>query len=327
MAQIYFAQKQYDTAYRMFIADYKTSRDSGFYDNAANSLQWAARTSLVLGQKQRALTEVREAFQLLKLWPSANYLNNVYYTATQIFKEMADYDSAFYYANLYSVLNDSLERVVATNSLAITQARLNDMASQYNIQKLNREKKVQLMFRNIAIAFILILSCFALLIVNRKRLKTQLEKEKVEKEKLSMEQEIAFSRDQLSRFTESSIKNANLIEKLEEQLKGKDTTVELQSIISELSRQTILTEEHWNNFRYVFETIYPGFFTKLKDKFPDVTVAEQRMAALTRLQLTTRQTASMLGISVDSVHKSRQRLRQRLRVEAATELDEIVAGL
>jgi DNA-binding CsgD family transcriptional regulator len=64
---------------------------------------------------------------------------------------------------------------------------------------------------------------------------------------------------------------------------------------------------------------------KLKDSFPDITSAEQRMAALTRLRLTTRQIASMLGISVDSVHKSRQRLRQRLNLAADASLEEVLS--
>jgi DNA-binding CsgD family transcriptional regulator len=51
------------------------------------------------------------------------------------------------------------------------------------------------------------------------------------------------------------------------------------------------------------------------------------MAALTRLNLTSRQIASMLGISVDSVHKTRQRLRQRLHIPAEINLEETVAAL
>jgi hypothetical protein len=94
--------------------------------------------------------------------------------------------------------------------------------------------------------------------------------------------------------------------------------------MSELGRQTILTEEDWNGFRSLFEKIYPGFFIHIKDKFPDITLAELRMAALTRLRLTTRQIASILGISVDSVHKSRQRLRQRFQVGSEANLDELV---
>ena len=142
-----------------------------------------------------------------------------------------------------------------------------------------------------------------------------------------MQQEAASAKDQLKMFTQNIIEKTNLIEKLESQIKGKETTSEQHVIITELSHQTILTEDDWSKFKSLFEKIYPGFFIKLKDKFPDITLAEQRMAALTRLQLTSKQMAAMLGISVDSVHKTRQRLRQRLRLSQESSLEEIMAGI
>ena len=75
----------------------------------------------------------------------------------------------------------------------------------------------------------------------------------------------------------------------------------------------------------LFEKIYPGFFLKLKEKVTDITVAEQRMAALTRLRLTTKQMASILGISPDSVHKTRQRLRHRLNLDAEINIENFLA--
>jgi tetratricopeptide (TPR) repeat protein len=327
MAQIYYAQKQYNIAYPIFMNDYRTSKDSAYYDNASNSLQWAARTNLALGNKAAALTQVREAFALSRLWNDAGYLRNIYYTATQIFREMGNYDSAFYYNNLYSSLNDSLERVVSRSTTDIAKARLNDEASRYSIQTLNREKKTQLVLRNMIILGIVLLLISVLLIFNRKSLKTKMKMEKMEQEKLLMEQEVASAKDQLKMFTENVIEKTNLIERLEMQVKGKEVTSEEHSIMSELAQKTILTEQDWYKFKSLFEKIYPGFFIKLKNKFPDVTLAEQRMAALTRLHLTTRQIASMLGISPDSVHKSRQRLRQRFQVGPETNLEELVANL
>jgi hypothetical protein len=324
MAQMYYVQKKYNTAYPMFMDDYRTSKDSGYFDNAANSLQWAARTNLALGNAETALKQVREAFDLLRLWNDAGYLRNSYYTATQIFKEMGSYDSAFYYNNLYASLNDSLERVVSRSTTDIAKARLNDEASRYSIQTLNREKKEQLVLRNMIIIGIVILFVFILLIINRKSLKTKM---KMEQEKLLMEQEVASAKDQLKMFTENVIEKTNLIERLEMQVKGKEVSSEQHSIMSELAQQTILTEQDWYKFRSLFEKIYPEFFTNLKAKFPDITVAEQRMAALTRLHLSTKQIASMLGISVDSVHKSRQRLRQRFQVGTETNLDDLVENL
>jgi tetratricopeptide (TPR) repeat protein/DNA-binding CsgD family transcriptional regulator len=331
IGQIFYAQGKYDTAYALLKGDYNASKAKGLFDNAGNSLQWAARTNLALGNKATALAEVREAFQLLKQWPDANYLRNAYYTSTQIFREMGNYDSAFYYNNLWSRINDSLEKVVATSSLAISKAKLNDETSRYNIQNLNKEKRSQLLLRNILIASIIVLSFIVVLAVNRQRLKEKLKTEKaeqeklrMEQEKLMMEQEAASAKDQLKMFTENIIEKTNLIEKLESQIKGKEVTSEQHTIISELSHQTILTEEDWTKFKSLFEKIYPGFFINLKEKFPDITLAEQRMAALTRLQLTPKQMASMLGISVDSVHKTRQRLRQRLRIDSESSLEEIM---
>ena len=95
-----------------------------------------------------------------------------------------------------------------------------------------------------------------------------------------------------------------------------------QETIAALSNLTILTEAEWDQFKELFEKNYPMFFQDLREKVPDITVAEQRMAALICLQLTTRQMASMQGISPDSVHKTRQRLRHRLGVSTETNLEE-----
>ena len=334
IGRITYAQNKFDSAYFLFKTDYQNSEADSIYDNAANESQWMARANLAMGNTIAGLAEAREAIRLLALWPSGPYLRDTYYTLIQIFRAMGNYDSAFYYSERYTALNDSLEKEVATSSLAISKARLNDEVSRFNVQRLNREKETEVLWRNIIIASIIIVLLIALLIINRQRLKEKIKTEKAEQEKLKivqekvlMETEMASAKDQLKMFTENIVEKTNLIEKLEQQVKGKEVTAEQQTIISELSRHTILTEEDWNKFKSLFETIYPGFFIKVKDKFPDITVAEQRMAALTRLRLTTKQIASMLGISVDSVHKSRQRLRQRFQVGTETNLDEVVASL
>lgn len=46
-----------------------------------------------------------------------------------------------------------------------------------------------------------------------------------------------------------------------------------------------------------------------------------------RLHLTTKQMATMLGISPDSVHKTKQRLRQRLQITPESTLEESVAAI
>jgi hypothetical protein len=139
--------------------------------------------------------------------------------------------------------------------------------------------------------------------------------------------EILAAKEKLQLFTENIIEKTSLIEKLETQVRDKVRTSEHQEIIATLSSQTILTEADWEKFKTLYETIYPGFFSKLKTTIPDITIAEQRMAALIRLHLTTRQLASLLGISPNSVNKTRQRLRQRFNLPADINVDEFIIKL
>ena len=327
IGRIIYPQNKFDSAWLLFKTDYQNSMADSIYDNAANASAWAARADLARGNKAAALGEARESFRLLRLWPRGTYLRDTYYTLMQVFRAMNNYDSAFYYNDRYTALNDSLEKEVATSSLAISKARLNDEVSRFNIEKLNKEKRTQIVIRNFIIAGIVLLSFLVLLILNRNRLKTKMKMQGIEKEKKLMEQEVASAQTQLKMFTENIIEKTNLVEKLEQELKGKEASAGHQAIITELSQQTILTEDDWLKFKTLFEKTHPGFFTKLKEQANDITFAEQRMAALTRLHLTTKQMAAVLGISSNSVIKAKQRLRQRFNFETDFQVEEFLTKL
>ena len=327
MGQIYFAQEKYATALPLFELDFNTSKGLGYYDNAANSLQWAARTNLALGKTSIALEQVRETFSLLQKWPAANYLQNAYFTAAEIFKTLKNNDSSFYYSGLYNKLHDSLERVIYQSSVSISKLRLDDEKNRYSILNLQQEKQAQAQQRNLIIAAILFLATLALLLINRQRLKLKYRQKLLEQDKLRVEQEMESATEQLKMFTQNIVEKTSLIEKLEQQVKANEYNADKHQLIEELSHQTILTEDDWLKFKILFEKTHPGFFTKLKEHVSDITQAEQRMAALTRLHLTTKQMAAVLGISPNSVIKAKQRLRQRFNFEADFLVEEFLSKI
>ncbi|HLK29216.1 MAG TPA: tetratricopeptide repeat protein [Puia sp.] len=327
MAQIYFVQEKYNTALPLFELDYKISDSMGYYDNAANSLQWAARTNLALGKTDDALQQVREAFMLLQKAPSPNYSQNAYFTAAEIFKTLKNDDSSFYYSGLYNKLHDSLEKIIYQSSVSISKLRVEDEKNRYNIVNLQREEQAQLQKRNLIIVGIFFLAAIALLVINRQRLKLQYRQKLLEQDKQRVEQEMESSREQLKMFTKNIVEKINLIEKLEQRLKANENNTEEHQLINELSNQTILTEDDWIKFKMLFEKTHPGFFAKIKEQANDITLAEQRMAALTRLRLTTKQMAAVLGISSNSVIKGKQRLRQRFNFPSDSEMEEFVSRL
>ena len=135
------------------------------------------------------------------------------------------------------------------------------------------------------------------------------------------------AKTELKMFTQNIVEKTLLIEKLEQQVKAHEYNADEHQIIEELSNQTILTEDDWLKFKMLFEKTHPGFFTKLKEQVSEITQAEQRMAALTRLHLTTKQMAAVLGISANSVIKAKQRLRQRFNFETDLHVEELLTKL
>jgi DNA-binding CsgD family transcriptional regulator/tetratricopeptide (TPR) repeat protein len=328
IAQIDFAQGKYTTALRLFMMDYQSSKEDGVYDEAGNSIQWAAKTNLALGNKKEALRQVRESFNLLKKWLNpANYRQNAYLTASQIFKAFGDNDSAYYYSAKYNTLHDSLERVIYQSSISISKLRLDNEKNRYNVQNLEREKKAELQTRNLIIVSMLLLCAIGLFIINRQRQKSKLKARFQQEEKRRIEQEMESARDQLKMFTKSIIEKTNLIEKLESQAENKLKSQEQQQLIEELSKQSILTDDDWQRFKILFGKLYPGFFEKINKHVNNITQAEQRMAALTLLHLTTKQMAAVLGISPNSVIKAKLRMRQRFNLQNDQEVESFIMSL
>lgn len=142
--------------------------------------------------------------------------------------------------------------------------------------------------------------------------------------------ELLNANKQLSDYLSRLLEKSELIEELNMQLEkvrtGQVTNEHLENL-EKVVNSTILTDDDWREFKAIFERVHRGFFTNLLKKFPDLTNAEIRLAALLKLKLTTREIAAMLGISPESVSKTRHRLRKRLNLPAEEDLQEFITNV
>lgn len=73
-------------------------------------------------------------------------------------------------------------------------------------------------------------------------------------------------------------------------------------------------ENDWAEFQHVFEEVHTGFLENLRKEHPDLTAAEIRLSILIKLNLPSRNIATILGISTDSLRIARYRLRKKLGI-------------
>ena len=80
----------------------------------------------------------------------------------------------------------------------------------------------------------------------------------------------------------------------------------------------------WKNFKISFEEVHAGFMDRLLDKYPDLTLNEQKLCAYLRIDLTSNEISQIMNISPASVGKNRQRLRKKLEVDPERELKDYI---
>jgi DNA-binding CsgD family transcriptional regulator len=92
----------------------------------------------------------------------------------------------------------------------------------------------------------------------------------------------------------------------------------------DLTETNLLTADDWAEFRQRFERVYPFFFEQLHTQFTDLTPAEERLMALSKLNLDSLRMSQMLGISTESLRKSKYRMRKKFGLDGTSPLSELL---
>jgi len=112
-----------------------------------------------------------------------------------------------------------------------------------------------------------------------------------------------------------------LVKKSNNQAVKKD----LQKLIKEIERN-IDSYEDWEQFELHFDKVHGDFTKRIKTAYPDLTPQEMKLVAYLRMNLSTKEIAQLLNISLRGVEIARYRLRKKLQLERSNNLSEFVLG-
>ncbi len=102
---------------------------------------------------------------------------------------------------------------------------------------------------------------------------------------------------------------------------------------SELLRQTITkfnlnsNENFWQEFESRFVNVYESFYCKLNQMFPDLSPGDKKLSALLRLNLSSKEIASITFQNPQSVDMARYRLRKKLNLKQEENLIEFLMNI
>ncbi len=160
--------------------------------------------------------------------------------------------------------------------------------------------------------------------LKRKKLKAEKKIVQIRNEKLS--QEIESKNRELAVSTMSLIKRNEFLNQIKKELVGAKDNKDIKSVIRIIDRN-INSEDDWRFFEEAFNNADKDFLKKVRTLHPDLTSQDLRLCAYLRLNLSSKEIAPLMNISVRSVEVKRYRLRKKMDLERETNLTDHILSI
>ncbi|MEL6670587.1 MAG: tetratricopeptide repeat protein [Bacteroidota bacterium] len=157
----------------------------------------------------------------------------------------------------------------------------------------------------------------------KQRTKAQLMRKKLEHELELKQRELTIHT--LHLVSKNTLLNdlKNSIQKIKENSGQKEV---LNPLIGSID-QDLKGEKDWDNFERYFKEVYADFDEKVKRAFPTLTANEIKLVTLMKMNLSSKEMATILNITPESVNKARYRLRKKMNLPTDQNLQDFILAL
>ncbi|GAB5399560.1 MAG: hypothetical protein Aureis2KO_11450 [Aureisphaera sp.] len=304
----------------------------------AKSLVTLAKLAHLKGDDKLALDYYEKSIAINREIKQGPHLKINYGDVARIYADLGDFKKAYGYRVAQLNLADSLyrkEKIDKVNELEVQYATERKEAEialqQQEIKTLNEEVKVSNLTKTLyGFGMFAFLSIAGLLYFGFKQ---RIKKNRIarEKQEAIYKQEIEFKKKELASQTLHLVQKNTFIEELKNNLERIKETPELFKVefrrLIMLLKKEKAEDKDWEVFKSYFSEVHNNFDLKLKQIYEEITEKEIRLASFLRMNLSTKEIASMLNVLPDSVLKSKYRLKKKLKLEKEEDLVTFLSSL
>ena len=166
--------------------------------------------------------------------------------------------------------------------------------------------------------------------MNEKHKNVEKERELIQLRNEKLQSELSFKSRELANSTMGIIKKNEFLISLKEKLKRHKEQLGTRypdKYYNELIKKidsNITGDDDWKMFEYNFNLAHETFLQSLKTEYPDLTPSDLRLCAFLRINLTSKEIAPLLGISVRGVENHRYRVRKKLDLSPDKDLTDFI---
>jgi tetratricopeptide (TPR) repeat protein/DNA-binding CsgD family transcriptional regulator len=312
-----------------------------FSDNNDDRGYWHTIYGLACVEKDLKNTKTAEdsLLKAVKYFQKTNdltYLKDSYKKLSEICEERNDITNAFKYYKLCSDVKDS----IATGD---QKNRMTELQMQYELQKteienanelalLQKENQLKIYKVYIIIGLLLIGILIISFFMFRLRTKKRLMESKFDNSQLEQKHlmnEIEYKNKELESFALHIVHKNDFLDTIKSGLAEiKDSTdIDNKQKIKSLSlqiTQSLRRNKDLEKFQEKIDQVHGSFIKQLSEKFPDLSEKEKRLCVLLKLNLSSKEIATLNNISENAVVMARYRMRKKMGLNSEENLTEFI---
>lgn len=305
------------------------------------------------GHYAEAIAQTRKALALAEKTNDLYEKGAAYRDLGKAYDLLHQYDSAYHYLELSRRATIDIYSQENNRQTAFLSVMFDIDKKNNEIIRLENARNITFIITIAIIIVVVLLIVLGWVIISRQRMKIRSEQVQREQQRHIYEtqrelmqaelanrqlqedqlvQELEAKRKGLTTYTLHVIQKNQLLESLRDRLsflvkdEKRDQKKQLQQLIQQIN-QNFNHDQYWDEFRETFGQVHQQFFGSLQQHAEDLTTNDLRLLALIKLNLTSADIATLLGISLDSLRVSRYRLKKKLNLGAEESLTAFVQSV
>ncbi len=360
IGNLFFRKENIDSALYYLNTALKIDIKIGYKPGIASGYEDIAKIELKIGDIDKALNFLHKALKIRYEVGNTLSIANTMHIISEAYKQKQIFDSAFYFFSRYNELKDSIINQEMELKISELQLKYTSEKKDKEIQLLKKDAQINSNLKIlllIIISALIVISFLALyllkikskLLEKNKLLMQQQEEisnlaeqkhiaekkllsEEVAKQqeinKLQQEKfdfEIQHKNRELITSTMHLLNKNKMLAEIQKNLDDLIANAELQSqkIIKQINKQIVSNinlDSDWETFKKHFEAVNVNFFENLQQKYPDLTKGDLKICSYLKINLTSKEIAQMLNISLSGVNKKIYRLRKKFGIDSNTSI-------
>lgn len=286
------------------------------------------------GKTHRAEQYYLKSLETSELFQShQNYTPQIYEKLADLYEQVDEHEKAYKAISKSKALNETLFDSRSENNRALlavsdlyreNERQQEQLKKEQKLAELDHKTRVQYLNNIILSLVVVLIVLIAYLYIRQMRNKFKVEKQLASKKReIEKEKDEELLRIRNKELTSSALRLIHKDESLNEIQEYLKSTPHYKGdprLRRLFKSATDDQKQMWCEFDRRFVEVNQSFHTNLTANFPDLTPGERKLCSLLKLNFTSKEISQLLGISIESVHTQRYRLRKKMQLDKDTNL-------